>query len=224
MGITASLRRFSLRIEKPKEQQFRFSHVRKTSEVVPENPQVSWESICASQQKWQTVLRDVNLAWDQWCQDVEQFLTQNHFLVNNKPERKLGSVPTTKVSTHHVAPDQGLQERQLRRWIRRLDEAQTLARLGVPVPPNLKRRLQNMWDIPTNEYQAVQQEQWGAARRLAYGRLTSLLRVEQQKKLQVWKDRVGTFSGACRWVRQEDAKPYVVQTPEGCVMTSRVTA
>jgi len=118
---------FSLRIEKAKEQQFRFSHVRKTSEVVPENPQVSWESICASQQKWQTVLRDVNLAWDQWCQDVEQFLTQNHFLVNNKPERKLGSVPTTKVSTHHVAPDQGLQERQLRRWIRRLDEAQTLA-------------------------------------------------------------------------------------------------
>ena len=145
-------------------------------------------------------------------------------LINNKPERKLGSVPTTKVSTHHVAPDQGLQERQLRRWIRRLDEAQTLARLGVPVPPNLKRRLQNMWDIPTNEYQAVQQEQWGAARRLAYGRLTSLLRVEQQKKLQAWKDRVGTFSGACRWVRQEDAKPYVVQTPEGCVMTSRVTA
>ena len=108
--------------------------------------------------------------------------------------------------------------------MRRLDEAQTLARLGVPVPSNLKRRLQNMRDIPTNEYQAVQQEQWGAARRLAYGRLTSLLRVEQQKKLQVWKDRVGTFSGACRWVRQEDAKPYVVQTPEGRVMTSRVTA
>lgn len=81
-----------------------------------------------------------------------------------------------------------------------------------------------MRDIPTNEYQAVQQEQWGAARRLAYGRLTSLLRVEQQKKLQLWKDRVGTFSGACRWVRQEDAKPYVVQNPEGQVMTSRVTA
>ena len=51
-----------------------------------------------------------------------------------------------------------------------------------------------------------------------------LLRVEQQKKLQVWKDRVGTFSGACRWMRQEDAKPYVVQNPEGQVMTSRVTA
>ena len=37
------------------------------------------------------VLRDVNLAWDPWRQDVEQFPTQNNFLSDQRSQKKLGS-------------------------------------------------------------------------------------------------------------------------------------
>ena len=46
----------------------------------------------------------------------------------------------------------------------------------------------------------------------------------QQASKFFWGDKVSTFSGACQWVRQEDAKPHIIQDSEGCVHTSRVLA
>ena len=85
----------------------------------------------------------------------------------------------------------------------------------------LRQALQEVSDVPAGERNAVQQWQWGMTRRLASNKSQTFLQPEQ---IKVWRGKVSTFSGACRWARQEDAKPRVIQYSERCVHTSRVLA
>lgn len=96
------------------------SHVRKTENNPPVVPDVDWLDVASSNHHWAQVRGQGNLAWSTWSKDVEAWLTFNGYLQSAAGERPLGSLPTLRTSTHHMAPCQPIDERQLRRWIRRL--------------------------------------------------------------------------------------------------------
>ena len=199
-------------------------HVPKFAKEDSSETCVPWETLAASEHEWQSALKDGNTAWNVWCQDVEKFLLDNNHLQQRRAERSLGSAPSVKVSTHHMAPEQGLEERQLRRWLRRLEEARFHANRGSTLPKGLAKRIAKTPNIPEDERNAVNQQYWGAARALASERLQHILRQQRQDKLKAWKEKVATFSGACRWVKQEEVTPQVVQDNAGQTYTSRVLA
>lgn len=131
----------------------------------------------------------------------------NNHLQQRRAERNLGSAPSVKVSGHHMAPERGLEERQLRRWLRRLEEARFHANRGSALPKGLAKRIAKTPNIPDEERNAVKRQRWGAARALASDRLR---RAQRQAKLQVWEEKAAAFSRACGRVKQEEVKPHVV--------------
>lgn len=145
----------------------------------------------------------------------------NNHLQQRRAERNLGSAPSVKVSGHHMAPERGLEERQLRRWLRRLEEARFHANRGSALPKGLAKRIAKTPNIPDKERNAVKRQRWGAARALASDRLQ---RAQRQAKLQVWEEKVAAFSRACGRVKQEEVKPHVVQDNADQTYTSGVLA
>eukprot|EP00435_Cladocopium_sp_Y103_P075840 s59_g66.t1 len=216
--------RFSLQIQKPLKQQFRLTHVRQPIDSsVALDAQTSWQEVACSLTVWHQKLADVEAAWQQWAQDAETWLTQNGFLDVRAAERPLGTVPTTQTSTHAMGHAQSVQERRLRRWLRRLKEAQILGRRGQAPSPELLRKLRAS-DVPADEATAVRQSAWGLAIHLASERLQSLIKQKADSALHKWKARIQTFPGACKWVRQAEAAPAVLQSADGCVLSSPVRA
>lgn len=133
-------------------------------------------------------------AWNIWTRDVEMWLVACGFLQAHPSERRLGSVPAVQCSAHHMAP-QPLEERTLRRWIRRLKEANLLAWQGRPAGSQLVKRIMQT-RAPDDERTAVQHEAWGLAIKLADLRLQSLIQEKAATKLKAWKAKVTTLSGA----------------------------
>ena len=84
-------------------------------------------------------------------------MDHNH-LQHRRAERNLGSAPGVKVSAHHMAPEQGLEERQLRRWLRRLEEARFHANRGSALPKGLAKRIAKTPNIPDKERNAVKRQ------------------------------------------------------------------
>ena len=68
--------------------------------------------------------RKLDDKWTAWCKHVEGWLVQASLLSESAGERKLGSLPTLRKSTHAAGEAQSHEERCLRRVIRRLGEAQ----------------------------------------------------------------------------------------------------
>jgi hypothetical protein len=109
---------------------WRFSKVRTRASDNPstEVAATSGPNVTATE-TWEQMLGNLDGAWRTWSREAETWLLATNRLSNRAPERFLGEVPTIIVpGSHHVAPNQGISERQLRRKIRRLDE--TLFWLG----------------------------------------------------------------------------------------------
>lgn len=215
---------FSLQIQKPLGQQFRLTHVKRLAHLsLPTDAQISWQMVACSSADWHEKLTNVEAAWQQWAHDCEAWLHSNGFLEDRAAERPLGSVPTVQSSTHAMGRTQSVEERRLRRWLRRLKEAHIAGRGGRAPSPELSRKLRAS-DVPASEAAAVRQNAWGLAIRLASDRLQSFLKQKADFNLHQWKTRVQTFSGACKWVRQEETAPAVLQCEDGSVLTSPVRA
>ena len=211
----------NIKAQKPQKQQFRFSRVRRRESILSVIPDVEWHELAISADEWKNLLTDPSKAWSTWSQDVEKWLTFNGYLEQTPGERPLGSAPSLRTSTHYMAPCQDIQERQIRRWIRQLVEAQTVTRLGRAISPALSWKLSNA-QVPAAEKQAVSQSAWGLAHSLANERLHAHMRAKQNEKLSHWKNQVSQYAGACQWVRLEGARPVVVKTAVDTVLTSRV--
>ena len=203
--------------------QFRFTHTRKTIELDPKKPSSPWSCVASGSHQWNQSLSDVNSAWELWAKDTEAWLTANGYVQDSQPERNLGSLPKVKTSTHRLAPTQSLEERVLRRWIRRLKEAHTCGWKGASPSESLLRKIYK-FHAPQNEAEAVQQHAWGTAVKLAESRLQSLLQVKSRLALDKWRQRVKTFPGACKWVKLEEAASPVLQTDDGQILSCRTSA
>ena len=153
--------------------------------------------------------QDLETAWDQWHACAEDWLRQAGVLQSTKAEQRLGSAPRLKSGTHAAGPGQHAEERQLRRHIRRLQEALALTRRGAPVPGPLHGRLVNR-SVPQPERQAAQSGHCGVALQSAQGRLETLL-VDRQRKLKSdWVHRVHSVSGAASWCKQQAPPPVTL--------------
>eukprot|EP00438_Fugacium_kawagutii_P017066 Skav215214 [mRNA] locus=scaffold1252:82926:90141:- [translate_table: standard] len=118
-------------------------------------------------------LADPSIAWTLWSQNAEHWLQQSGVLASDKAERALGTVPRVTSGGHRVANMQCVAERQLRRRIRRLDEALVLSHKRSPIPPGLLTHI--FQGAVADEKQAVHQRRWGDARAKAKMRRMSVL-------------------------------------------------
>ena len=212
----------NLKVPKILERLWRFSHTPKI--VFPEenDPQVPWSEVATSNSSWRLSLNHVECAWDTWSSDVTKWLYANNFVASKTWERNLGTIPHVKHSSHRMGAEQDIQERQLRRWIRRLQEAHELARRGKNLPETLRNRLQAS-KVPLDECEAAQNHRWGLANKLAQERLHTMLKAKQSQKLRDWKTKMHTLTGACRWLRQEAPIPHVLCNAQGQILTCAIT-
>ena len=163
------------------------------------------------------------MAWDLWSSNAESWLQAHGVLVSEKAERRLGSIPTLTSSAQRIASMQSIEERQLRRHIRRLDEALVMSRKGSLIPSKLFHNIfRGCSDF--DEKNAVSGQLWGVARKKSMERLTALIQTQQKAAVQKWRDRVHTVPGACRWLRQDLATPYAVRNEQGDIICSKPEA
>ena len=89
---------------------------------------------------------------------------------------------------------------------------------GGRVTEELRRRLLRMAE-PGSEAEAIRGGRHGEALTRAKQRLERLLVQEQEVALRNWRERVRTVSGACKWLRQEEAPSQAIQLGDGQVVT-----
>ena len=167
-------------------------------------------------------MNHVDGAWDAWCNDVTKWLVANKVITSKTWERNLGTVPHVKHGSHRMGANQDIHERQLRRWIRRLQEAHELTRRGIDLPMTLRNRF-FATQVPSDEHAAVTSQRWGLAVRLAQDRLHALLETKRSQKLRDWKTKMQTLTGACRWLKQETPTPHVLCNTTGQILTCATT-
>ena len=182
-----------------------------------------WDHVATSKAEWSASFSDIDQAFHLWCSDVEKWL--NHVLPppSKEPERSLGSEPRTLHSTSRMGIAQSIEERQLRRHLRRLKECKTLAWKGRRPDRQLFRHLLSPL-IPDDEKLLIRQGLWGPAINKSTARLDTLLYTSKTEALSRWKQRVHTLSGASRWLKQEEQVALAVKNEEGRVISSTAAA
>lgn len=205
--------------------QWRMAQTRKF-QIPPENFSETekvqlWRENAKSEDQWLEALKSVNDAWTMWSADCEAYLVKVGCLTSRRPERALGSPVSVVSGTHRIAAAQSADERRLRRYIRRLDEARFNLQLqGRLVPSQLKKNISRT-PKTEEEQREVCNEGWGRTRDLAQARLRKLIEQEQAANLSKWKQRMHDVSQACQCLRRDCSPPMVLQDMEGRVMTSR---
>ena len=131
----------------------------------------TWADVACSNHERQNKLKQhVDQVWECWIDDVELWLCAAGLCQPRRPERKSGSLPTVLPGQHRLAHQQDVSERQLRRHIRRLKEANYTANSGGAPGANLLKKFRQH-DAPDDERSAVYHHQWGGALRMASARL-----------------------------------------------------
>lgn len=218
---------FDIQVRGRNQQHWRFTHTRRLIADLAENTsnlsEVDWGDVACSTADWQQALKDVDSAWSVWTQDAEHWLLARGVVTSAVPERMLGTQPVVTSGSHRVASMQSCQERQLRRYLRRLDEALFHSRRGSSLPQNLKRNILR-FPKPREEHVAVSAGLWGQARNLAQCRLQAMIQSQHAAAVAKWKKQVHTIPGACKWLRQEFATPFVVKDQDNHVVASKPEA
>ena len=179
---------------------------------------VSWQDVACSSRQWESLRTDLDAAWQQWCQDSQAWLSAAGALGDRVPERALGSEPRLRSGQHRVSAGQSVQERRVRRLVRRLREAQVLQHRGRQVPSELQAALLKS-PTGTVDLEDVRMQRYGALLRVAQARLEAILEAKQREALTKWKEDIHTVRGACRWLKREEAVPQLLQTEDGQVLT-----
>lgn len=121
-----------------------------------------------------------------------------------------------------MANMQCVVERQLRRYIRRLDEALVLSHKQLTIPTGLMTHI--LQGAVADERPAVHQRRWGDARAKAKERLNDIIQAQQQLAVSKWRTKVRTVPGACKWLRQEMATPHILKDEQGFLIYSKPEA
>ena len=183
------------------------------------HPSSLWSSVAAAESDWSQALLNLDHAWAMWCFDIENYLVQAGLLDSHQPERKVGDVPTVRTGSHRVGATQSITERHVRRFIRRLHEARTLAWRGMRTPHTLYNKLLGT-NCPASEQEAVRAHAWGLAHQMATVRLRQLQDAHRNDALQKWRARMRDLPQACQWLRKEEAAPLAFKDVDHSILTS----
>ena len=116
---------FNLRVTKCGRPLMRFAKPRKTYHQESPEP-VEWNDVAVSTQRWSEALKDPETAFKMWASDAEQWLVKSGLLQDQRPEKTLAESPKLLSGAHRMGSLQSLAERQIRRLLRRLQEAHFL--------------------------------------------------------------------------------------------------
>lgn len=200
---------------------WRFSKVRRLLPAVEHPDAISDSGLSISSSVvWEQGLSNLAEAWQLWSQEAEAWLISQNRLTARAPERLLGSRPTVVPGGHHMAPMQNITERRIRRHIRRLDEIIFLCRRGRQIPNALLNTVQR-GAASRDEARSIRAQQWGPARAAAQVRLQAVIEKQSRDALSKWTARVHTLPGACQWLRQDIAIPFVVKSESGDLLIIR---
>ena len=213
----------NLRVTKCGRPLMRFAKPRKTSHQEPPEP-VEWTDVAVSNQRWSEALTDPETAFKMWASNAEEWLVKSGVLREQRPEKTLAESPKLLSGAHRMGTLQSLDERQIRRLLRRLQEAHFLQLQGRPVPTPLRNRLICTGSVPQAERDAIKRGAWGLAIKLVTERLRLMQANAKNQRVPQWKKIVNTIPGACRWVQRESPKPMVIEVGGGNVVTSPVQA
>ncbi|CAE7276503.1 unnamed protein product [Symbiodinium sp. CCMP2592] len=165
----------------------------------------------------------VESKWRLWSQAAEEWLVLSKCVPQERSERPLGSMPKLRTAAHAAGLAQSLEERQIRRILRRFREAHVQSWRSNAVDPGLVKKLLRT-PLQAEERQAVAQGRWGLAVSLAQKRLRAQLAKGQAKALTEWKHRVHSLSGAASWIKSEGPTSQCIQNAEGQVFSNRPAA
>eukprot|EP00435_Cladocopium_sp_Y103_P042034 s1251_g11.t1 len=213
----------NLRVSKCGRPIMRFAKPRRASPEDVIDP-VDWNAVAVSNNQWSEALKDPEAAYATWASNAEDWLVKSKVLQQQQPEKSLAESPKLVSGAHRMGTLQSLEERQIRRQLRRLEEARFLQLQGRPVPTSLKSRLYRTGHIPQNERDAIRRGAWGLGVQLVTKRLRQILANAKNQRISEWNKKVHTIPGACRWIQRESPNPMVVEDEMGNVVTSPVQA
>ena len=213
----------NLRVAKCGRPVMRFAKARFTlqSEV---SESVSWTEMAVSDTQWSEALKDTDTAFATWASDAEKWLVHSKVVQDSNPEKTLAEGPKLLSGSHRMGALQSLEERQIRRLLRRIQEVHFLQLLGRSVPYSLRNKLCCTGSVSGEERDAIKRGALGLAEKLVTKRLCRVQTNVKNQRLSDWNKYVHTIPGACRWVQRESPKPMVVKDGSGNVVTSPVRA
>ena len=178
----------------------------------PFPPEDWWKQQASTEETWNAALqtKDVDVLWDLWTKDAEKFLASQQLLASCKGTRARGSAPSLVPGASFRAPSQSTEERQLRRFLRRLDEIRTKEARGHHIPQQLLRRTwlnARLWGWQED----VSCRAWGRCQQHAGARLQDLLRRKAEDAIVDWKRKIRTLPGACKWAKAKEPPPWLLE-------------
>lgn len=168
-----------------------------------------WHQSALSQQRWSELVQqgDSDTAWTAWSHDAEKCLAQKGVLDGRRVFRNRGSAPSLIPGESSRGPGQSIHERQLRRTIRRISEIQLL-RLRNRDPP--AKLLQHATSGCRNLgiHTPSQGGSWAVALQDAKDMLNAHLQDSHHLFVSKWRQKVGTFEGARKWLKRKASPPW----------------
>ena len=177
---------------------------------------VPWQHVACLDATWQELLSRSSPgdAWQQWSLDAETWLGKAGLLGSSKATHPRGQEPRLQSAAPPQGVGQSLRERQLRRFLRRLEEARTVTRRGHQVQEQLRNALARdapRWGVRSE----VSQGHWGLAHARSLATLDRVLDEKQREALQGWRTRMSDYPSACRWIKATVPAPWLLRTAAG---------
>ena len=180
--------------------------------VISKDPaKVPWKTVACPPDIWQDKLLNPEEAWQTWAQAVETWLVRAGILDPRRGEKTLGSEPSLRMAPHRLGFFQSLEERQLRRLHRKIEEARFLSLQGRPIPQSLYTKICSSPVLPPQCWSDVEYSAWGKISGILSNKLHDLQEAEKSMRLSDWKDKIHSLAGACKWVQKSEVTPMVLK-------------
>ena len=175
----------------------------------------TWLQSATPDKEWQDLLhtKDVEGMWNVWSRDAESYLVNQGVPSQVQGTCPRGKEPSLVPGCAPTAPSQSVQERQVRRFLRRLDEIKAKTDRGAQVPPGLLYNVSRdarRWGL----HHEADVGAWGRCRTVANAKLQALLKTKADEAVKTWKARVKTLPGACKWAKAKAPPPWVISFTE----------
>lgn len=192
--------------------------------VISKDPtKVPWQTVSSPPEIWKKQLLNPEEAWQAWAQAVETWLVRAGILDPRRGEKTLGEVPSLRMAPHRLGFFQSLEERQLRRLHRKVEEARFLYLQGRPIPRQLYKKIRSSPVMPSHCRNDVEYGAWGKISGILSNKLHDLQETEKSRRLSDWKDKIHSLAGACKWVQKAEVTPMVLKHDDViCVSPGKV--
>ena len=196
---------------------WRFASVRNSPPHCERIPEIrrSWHELSCSDTRWKVLCSgsEIDEIWQCWSQDAETWLCAHGFLQEGTGDRALGTSPTLRIAGSRHGPQQSVEERMLRRLVRRVEEVD-LQSQSRPDNPQLRAAIRRSLGTEA-EIQAFSVSDWPLLSYLVRRLLQACLQSVRERTLSIWRAKLRKFGFVCKWVKRKVAGPHAFRLPDG---------